>query len=89
MLAWLVLQGLRGSKKLKHRALSLYMCNGMRAVVEAIRSFDLVLPNGLEIMLDNCDYAYTCLDGSMAWISKDLKTLSHLINFLLYAMSQA
>ncbi|GJX86783.1 hypothetical protein Tco_0337557 [Tanacetum coccineum] len=30
------LQGLRGSKKLKHGALSLYVGNGMRAVVEAI-----------------------------------------------------
>ncbi|GKC00011.1 hypothetical protein Tco_0986147, partial [Tanacetum coccineum] len=44
MIAWLVLQGLRGSKKLKHGALSLYMDNEMRAVVEAVRSFDLVLP---------------------------------------------
>ncbi|GKB14838.1 reverse transcriptase domain-containing protein [Tanacetum coccineum] len=38
-------KGLRRSKKLKHRALSLYMGNGMRAAVEAIRSFDLILPN--------------------------------------------
>ncbi|GKB60741.1 zinc finger, CCHC-type containing protein [Tanacetum coccineum] len=30
------LQGLRGSRKLKHEALSLYMGNGMRAAVEAI-----------------------------------------------------
>ncbi|GJY89379.1 hypothetical protein Tco_0504575 [Tanacetum coccineum] len=29
-------EGLRGSKKLKHEALSLYMGNGMRAAVEAI-----------------------------------------------------
>ncbi|GKE43365.1 retrotransposon protein, putative, ty1-copia subclass [Tanacetum coccineum] len=43
MLAWLVLQGLRGSRKLKHGALSLYMGNGMGVVVEAIGSFDLVL----------------------------------------------
>nr|GEV27189.1 hypothetical protein [Tanacetum cinerariifolium] len=46
MLAGLVLQGLRGSRRLKHRALSLYVGNGMRAAVEAIGSFDLVLPNG-------------------------------------------
>ncbi|GKE32514.1 zinc finger, CCHC-type containing protein, partial [Tanacetum coccineum] len=32
------------SKKLKHGALSLYVGNGMRVVVEAIGSFDLVLP---------------------------------------------
>ncbi|GKD28511.1 hypothetical protein Tco_1239289, partial [Tanacetum coccineum] len=45
-------QGLRGSKKLKHEALSLYMGNGMRAAVEAIESFDLILPSGLIIVLD-------------------------------------
>ncbi|GJT72002.1 retrovirus-related pol polyprotein from transposon TNT 1-94 [Tanacetum coccineum] len=45
--------GLRISKKLKHEALSLYMGNGMRAAVEAIRSFDLILPCGLIIVLDN------------------------------------
>ncbi|GJY14638.1 zinc finger, CCHC-type containing protein [Tanacetum coccineum] len=39
-------QGLRESRKLKHEALSLYVGNGMRAAVEAIGSFDLVLPNG-------------------------------------------
>ncbi|GJV53569.1 zinc finger, CCHC-type containing protein [Tanacetum coccineum] len=36
---------LRGSRKLKHRALSLYMGNGMHAVVKAIGSLDLVLPS--------------------------------------------
>ncbi|GJY17492.1 retrotransposon protein, putative, ty1-copia subclass [Tanacetum coccineum] len=35
--------GLKGSTRLKHGALSLYMGNGMRAAVEAIRSFDLIL----------------------------------------------
>ncbi|GKC83348.1 zinc finger, CCHC-type containing protein, partial [Tanacetum coccineum] len=50
-------QGLRGSKKLKHGALSLYMGNGMRAAVEAIGSFDLILPSGLIIVLDNCHFA--------------------------------
>ncbi|GKB71195.1 zinc finger, CCHC-type containing protein, partial [Tanacetum coccineum] len=43
-------QGLRGSRKSKHEALSLYMGNGMRTVVEAIGSFDLVLPSGLIII---------------------------------------
>nr|GEX25870.1 hypothetical protein [Tanacetum cinerariifolium] len=46
-------QVLRGSRKLKHRALSLSMGNGMRVAVEAIGSFDLVLPSGLIIVLDN------------------------------------
>ncbi|GJV50315.1 retrotransposon protein, putative, ty1-copia subclass [Tanacetum coccineum] len=51
--------GLRKSKKLKHRALSLYIGNGMRAAVEAIESFDLILPSGLIIVLDNCHFAPT------------------------------
>nr|GEX06969.1 hypothetical protein [Tanacetum cinerariifolium] len=41
-------QGFRGSRKLKQGDLYLYAGNGVRAQVEAIRSFDLVLPNGLE-----------------------------------------
>ncbi|GJX32367.1 hypothetical protein Tco_0242222, partial [Tanacetum coccineum] len=42
-------EGLSRSRKLKHGALSLYIGNGMRAAVEAIRSFDLILPSGLII----------------------------------------
>ncbi|GKE68221.1 hypothetical protein Tco_1526293, partial [Tanacetum coccineum] len=45
-------KGLRESRKLKHRALRLYMGNGMRAAVEAIGSFDLILPTGVIIVLD-------------------------------------
>ncbi|GJZ25226.1 retrotransposon protein, putative, ty1-copia subclass [Tanacetum coccineum] len=56
-------EGLRESRKLKHGALSLYMGNGMRAEVEAIRSFDLILPSGLMIVLDNCHYAPTVTRG--------------------------
>ncbi|GJU99467.1 zinc finger, CCHC-type containing protein [Tanacetum coccineum] len=56
-------QGLRGSRKLKHGALSLYMGNGMRAAVEAIGSFDLVLPSGLIIVLNNCHFAPTITRG--------------------------
>ncbi|GJR08244.1 retrotransposon protein, putative, ty1-copia subclass [Tanacetum coccineum] len=40
-------QGLRGAKKLKRCSLYLYVDNVVRAKVEAIGSFDLVLPNGL------------------------------------------
>ncbi|GJZ05539.1 zinc finger, CCHC-type containing protein [Tanacetum coccineum] len=50
-------QGLRESRKLKHGALSLYVGNGMRVAVEAIGSFDLILPSGLIIVLDNCHFA--------------------------------
>ncbi|GJT63151.1 hypothetical protein Tco_1006684 [Tanacetum coccineum] len=55
--------GFRRSKKLKHRALHLYMGNEMRATVEAIGSFDLILPSGLIIVLDNGHYAPTVTRG--------------------------
>ncbi|GJW73556.1 retrotransposon protein, putative, ty1-copia subclass [Tanacetum coccineum] len=42
--------GLRGARKLKQGALYLYVGNGVRAQVEAIGSFDLILPNGLYFM---------------------------------------
>ncbi|GKC94160.1 hypothetical protein Tco_1159602, partial [Tanacetum coccineum] len=42
-------QGLRRRRKLKHRALNLYVGNGIHATVEAIGSFNLILPNGLLI----------------------------------------
>nr|GEW44431.1 hypothetical protein [Tanacetum cinerariifolium] len=50
-------QGLRRSRKLKHGALNMYIGNGMRAAVEAIKSFNLILPSSLIIVLDNCHYA--------------------------------
>ncbi|GJT45759.1 retrotransposon protein, putative, ty1-copia subclass [Tanacetum coccineum] len=62
-LALPVLQGLRGARKLKQGALYLYVGNGVRAQVEAIGSFDLVLPNGLVICLDNCHYAPSITRG--------------------------
>ncbi|GJS78862.1 retrotransposon protein, putative, ty1-copia subclass [Tanacetum coccineum] len=49
--------GLRGSRKLKPGALSLYVGNGQRAAVEAIGSFHLCLPSRLVIILNNCHYA--------------------------------
>ncbi|GJV06387.1 retrotransposon protein, putative, ty1-copia subclass [Tanacetum coccineum] len=56
-------EGLRESMKLKHGALSLYMGNGMRATIEAIRSFGLILPSSLIIILDNCHFAPTVTRG--------------------------
>ncbi|GKA17834.1 retrotransposon protein, putative, ty1-copia subclass [Tanacetum coccineum] len=50
-------QGLRGSKKLKPGALSLYVGDGHRAAVEAIGTYHLELPSGLVIVLNNCHYA--------------------------------
>nr|GFD21327.1 hypothetical protein [Tanacetum cinerariifolium] len=55
--------GFRGARKLKHGSLYLYVGNGMRAEVEAIGSFDLHLPNGLIIVLDNGHYAPTITRG--------------------------
>ncbi|GJR52181.1 retrotransposon protein, putative, ty1-copia subclass [Tanacetum coccineum] len=49
-------QGFREARKLKQGVLYLYMGNGVRSQVEAIGSYDLVLPNGLVICLDNCHY---------------------------------
>ncbi|GJW96600.1 retrotransposon protein, putative, ty1-copia subclass [Tanacetum coccineum] len=56
-LALPVLQGFREERKLKQESLYLYVGNGVRAQIEAIGSYDLVLPNGLVICLDNCHYA--------------------------------
>nr|GEZ14702.1 zinc finger, CCHC-type [Tanacetum cinerariifolium] len=49
--------GFKEARKLKQGALYLYVGNGVRAQVEAIGSYDLVLPNGLVICLDNFHYA--------------------------------
>ncbi|GJV29611.1 zinc finger, CCHC-type containing protein [Tanacetum coccineum] len=55
--------GLKGSKKLKPGALSLYVGNGQRASVEAIGSYHLRLPSGLVIVLNNCHYAPSITRG--------------------------
>ncbi|GJW51219.1 zinc finger, CCHC-type containing protein [Tanacetum coccineum] len=46
-------QGFRETRKLKQGALYLYVGNDVRAQVEAIGSFDLVLPNGLDYALES------------------------------------
>ncbi|GKC51852.1 retrotransposon protein, putative, ty1-copia subclass, partial [Tanacetum coccineum] len=56
-------QGLRGSRKLKPGALSLYVGNGQRAAVEAIGTYHLCLPSGLVIVLNNCHYALSITRG--------------------------
>nr|GEU81434.1 hypothetical protein [Tanacetum cinerariifolium] len=55
--------GLRGSKKLKPGALSLYVGDGYRAVVKAIGTYHLELPSGLAIVLKNCHYAPSITRG--------------------------
>nr|GEZ42485.1 zinc finger, CCHC-type [Tanacetum cinerariifolium] len=56
-------QGLRTSRKLKPGALSLYVGNGQREVVEAIDAFYLCLPSGLKIVLNNYHYAPSITKG--------------------------
>ncbi|GKA38644.1 putative reverse transcriptase domain-containing protein [Tanacetum coccineum] len=55
--------GLRASRKLKPGALSLYVGNGQREAVDAIGNFDLSLPSGLVIVLNNCHYAPSITRG--------------------------
>nr|GEY72989.1 hypothetical protein [Tanacetum cinerariifolium] len=59
----IIKQGFREARKLKQGSLYLYVGNGVRAQVEAIGSFNLVLPNGLVICLDNCHYAPSITRG--------------------------
>nr|GEW61010.1 hypothetical protein [Tanacetum cinerariifolium] len=65
--------GLRASRKLKPRALSLYVGNGQREAVEAIGAFHLCLPSRLEIVLNNCHYAPSITRGviSVSRLYKD------------------
>ncbi|GJX72882.1 zinc finger, CCHC-type containing protein [Tanacetum coccineum] len=63
-------QGLRASRKLKPGALSLYVGNGQREAVEAIKVFHLCLPSGLEIVLNNFHYA--------PYITRGVISVSHL-----------
>nr|GEX07381.1 hypothetical protein [Tanacetum cinerariifolium] len=59
-------QGLRGSKKLKPGALSLYVGDGHRTVVKAIKTYHLELPSGLVIVLNNCHYAPSITRGDIS-----------------------
>ncbi|GJZ55519.1 retrotransposon protein, putative, ty1-copia subclass [Tanacetum coccineum] len=56
-------QRFREARKLKLGALYMYVGNDVHAQVEAIGSFDLVLPNGLVICLDTCHYAPSITRG--------------------------
>ncbi|GJU30667.1 zinc finger, CCHC-type containing protein [Tanacetum coccineum] len=66
-------QGLRGSRKLKLGALSLYVGDGHRAGVEAIGEFHLCLPSGLVLILHNCHYVPSITKGiiSVSRLYKD------------------
>ncbi|GJR78156.1 hypothetical protein Tco_0148941 [Tanacetum coccineum] len=56
-------QGLRENKKLKHKALSLCVGNGMLATIKAIGSFDFVLPRYLKEMMGY--YFYYSLENKI------------------------
>ncbi|GKE55317.1 retrotransposon protein, putative, ty1-copia subclass, partial [Tanacetum coccineum] len=56
-------QSLKGSRKLKPGALSLYVGDGHHAAVEAIREFHLCLPSELVLILHNCHYAPSITRG--------------------------
>ncbi|GJT71905.1 retrotransposon protein, putative, ty1-copia subclass [Tanacetum coccineum] len=56
-------QGLKESRKLKPRALSLYVGDGHREAVEAIGDYHLCLPSGLVLILHNCHYAPSITRG--------------------------
>ena len=57
------LQGLRGARKLAYGERYLYVGNDIRAAVKAIGTFDLVLPSGLILVLNNCHYAPSIVRG--------------------------
>ncbi|GJZ20300.1 retrotransposon protein, putative, ty1-copia subclass [Tanacetum coccineum] len=69
----IITQGLRGSRKLNPRALSLYVGDGHRAIVEAIGEFHLCLPSRLVLILHNCQYAPSITRGiiSVSHLYKD------------------
>ncbi|GKB07114.1 zinc finger, CCHC-type containing protein [Tanacetum coccineum] len=50
------IQGLRGYRKLNKGALDLYIGNGNGAAVEAIGSFELILPCRMILVLENCHF---------------------------------
>nr|GEW84803.1 zinc finger, CCHC-type [Tanacetum cinerariifolium] len=60
---YITTQGPRGSRKLKPRALSLYMSDGHHATVKAIGEFHLCLPSGLVLILHNCNFAPSITRG--------------------------
>ncbi|GKD93549.1 zinc finger, CCHC-type containing protein [Tanacetum coccineum] len=57
------IQGLRGYQKLNKGDLDLYVGNGNTTPVEAIRSFDLILPSGMILVLENCPFSPTITRG--------------------------
>nr|GEX12428.1 retrotransposon protein, putative, Ty1-copia subclass [Tanacetum cinerariifolium] len=57
------LQGFKEERKLSYGVEYLKVGNGTQAAVEAIGMFDLVLPSGLVLKLNNCYYAPSIIRG--------------------------
>ncbi|GJT08968.1 retrotransposon protein, putative, ty1-copia subclass [Tanacetum coccineum] len=57
------IQGLRGYHKLNKGALDLYVGNGNTAIVEDIGSYNLILPSGMILVLDNCHFSPSITRG--------------------------
>ncbi|GJX11005.1 retrotransposon protein, putative, ty1-copia subclass [Tanacetum coccineum] len=57
------IQGLRGYRKLNKGALDLYVGNGNNVAIEAIGSFDLIVPSGMILVLDNCHFSPSITRG--------------------------
>ncbi|GJR79086.1 retrotransposon protein, putative, ty1-copia subclass [Tanacetum coccineum] len=57
------LQGFRVERKLSYGEQYLHVGNGAQAAVEAIGVFNLVLPSGLVLSLNNCHYAPSIVRG--------------------------
>ncbi|GJZ27600.1 retrotransposon protein, putative, ty1-copia subclass [Tanacetum coccineum] len=69
---------------MKHEALYLYMGNGVRAQVEAIRSFDLILPNGLVICLDTVIMHLLLLEVLVQFLSWLTMVLSNVLWIMVF-----
>ncbi|GJW18460.1 putative RNA-directed DNA polymerase [Tanacetum coccineum] len=61
------LQGFRVKRKLSYGEQYLHVGNGAQAAVEAIRVFNLVLPSGLVLSLNNCHYAPSIIRGVVSF----------------------
>ncbi|GJW08634.1 putative RNA-directed DNA polymerase [Tanacetum coccineum] len=61
------LQGFNAERKLAYGDQYLHMGNGAQAVVEAIGTFDLVLPSGLVLKLNNCYFAPSIVRGVVSF----------------------
>ncbi|GKD56223.1 zinc finger, CCHC-type containing protein, partial [Tanacetum coccineum] len=57
------IQGLKGYWKLNKGALDLYVGNDHSAAVEAIGCFELILPSGMILILDNCHFSPSITRG--------------------------